>query len=145
MMARRPRAPVPRSSAASAIASMASSLNSSAALGSFYSRPLIEARACEPALKTGASKEETRWALYRSWVRWPLSRVPYAEFQVPERLGLTKIVSPAFIKYAHQAKLPVKVWTVNEADDMRRLLDWGVDALITDRPDVAVRVVRERP
>ena len=115
-----------------------------AALGSFYSAPLIEARACEPALKTGASKEETRWALYRSWVRWPLSRVPYAEFQVPERLGLTKIVSPTFIKYAHKAKLAVKVWTVNEADDMRRLLDWGVDALITDRPDLAVRVVRER-
>ena len=44
----------------------------------------------------------------------------------------------------HKAKLAVKVWTVNEADDMRRLLDWGVDALITDRPDLAVRIVRER-
>ena len=115
-----------------------------AALGSFYSRPLSEARRYEPRLRTGASKEETRWALYRSWVRWPIGNVPYREFQVPERSGLTKIVSPAFVRYAHQAKLPVKVWTVNDEDDMHRLLDWGVDALITDRPDLAVRVVRSR-
>ena len=115
-----------------------------AAIGSFYSQPLLEARTYEPRLRTGASKEETRWALYRSWVRWPLHATPYQEFQVPERSGLTKIVSPAFVKYAHRAKLPVKVWTVDKEDDMHRLLDWGVDALITDRPDVAARVVNAR-
>lgn len=113
-----------------------------AALGSFYSRPLLEARRYEPSVRTGASKEETRWALYRSWVGWPLGAVGYREFQVPERSGLTKIVSPDFVSYAHRAGLPVKVWTVNEADDMQRLLDWGVDALITDRPDIAVPIVR---
>jgi glycerophosphoryl diester phosphodiesterase len=32
------------------------------------------------------------------------------------------------------------VWTVDEADDMRRLLGWGVDAIISDRPDIAVEV-----
>jgi glycerophosphoryl diester phosphodiesterase len=115
-----------------------------AAIGSFYSRPLIEARKYEPGIHTGASKEETRWALYRSWVGWPLSEVPFREFQVPEKSGMTKIVSPSFVDYAHKAGVPVKVWTVNEADDMHRLLDWGVDALITDRPDVAVAVVRAR-
>ena len=115
-----------------------------AAIGSFYSRPLAEARKYEPRIRTGASKEETRWALYRSWIGWPLNSVPYQEFQVPERSGLTKIVSPTFVQYAHRAKLPVKVWTVNEPDDMHRLLDWGVDALITDRPDVAARVVNAR-
>lgn len=115
-----------------------------AALGSFFSGPLVEARGYEPRLRTGASQEETRWALYRSWVGWQLSSPPYQEFQVPERSGLTKIVSPRFVNYAHRAELPVKVWTVNEADDMHRLLDWGVDALITDRPDVAARVVNAR-
>jgi glycerophosphoryl diester phosphodiesterase len=115
-----------------------------AALGSFYVGPLREARVYEPRLRTGASKEETRWALYRSWVAWPLGAAAYREFQVPERSGMTKIVSPRFVKYAHKAGLPVKVWTVNDADDMHRLLDWGVDALITDRPDLAVRVVRSR-
>jgi glycerophosphoryl diester phosphodiesterase len=113
------------------------------ALGSFYSRVLRAARRYEPALRTGAAREETRWALYRSWVRWPLGRPPYAEFQVPERSGRTTIVTPGFLAHAHRAGVLVKVWTVDDADDMRRLLAWGVDALITDRPDLAVPIVQE--
>jgi glycerophosphoryl diester phosphodiesterase len=110
------------------------------ALGSFYWRVLHAARAYEPAIRTGAATEETRWALYRSWVRWPLGRPAYAEFQVPERSGVNTIVTPRFIAHAHRSGLPVKVWTVDDPDDMRRLLSWGVDALITDRPDLAVPI-----
>ncbi len=110
------------------------------ALGSFYWRVLHTARGYEPEIATGASQEETRWALYRSWVRWPLGRTRYREFQVPERLGLNRIVTPRFISHAHRAGLPVKIWTVDTEPDMRRLLRWGVDAIISDRPDLAVRV-----
>ncbi len=67
-------------------------------------------------------------------------RVPYRAFQVPERSGRLTVVSPRFIRLAHAAGLVVQVWTVNEEADMRRLLDWGVDGLITDRPDLAVRI-----
>jgi glycerophosphoryl diester phosphodiesterase len=113
------------------------------ALGSFGTRVLRAARAYEPAIRTGSSREETRLALYRSWVRWPVRRPPYQEYQVPELSGRTRVVSPAFVRHAHEAGLVVKVWTVDEAEDMARLLRWGVDAIISDRPDVAVRVVRE--
>jgi glycerophosphoryl diester phosphodiesterase len=113
-----------------------------AALGCFHSDPLHAARKLEPALSTGSSKRETRWAVYRSWVGWPLGTVGYREFQVPERSGLTPIVTRRFISQAHQAGLPVKVWTVNDPSDMQRLVEWGVDALITDRPDLAVPIVR---
>ena len=113
-----------------------------AALGCFHSNPLHAARKLEPALSTGSSKRETRWAVYRSWVGWPLGTVGYREFQVPERSGLTPIVTRRFISQAHQAGLPVKVWTVNDPSDMQRLVEWGVDALITDRPDLAVPIVR---
>jgi glycerophosphoryl diester phosphodiesterase len=115
-----------------------------AALGSFSWRVLRVARAYEPGVATGASREETRLALYRSWVGWPLKDEAYREFQVPEKSGPTRIVSRRFIRHAHRAGLPVKVWTVNDAEDMRRLIDWGVDALITDRPDLAAGVVRDR-
>lgn len=111
------------------------------ALGSFFWRVLHVARDYEPRIPTGASREETRWALYRSYVRWPLGRPRYRELQVPEQSGRTTIVTPRFIEHAHRAGLPVKVWTVNAARDMRRLLSWGADAIISDRPDVAVDVV----
>lgn len=111
------------------------------ALGSFSWRALNAARAHEPRIPTGASREETRWALYRSWVGWPLGSPRYREFQVPEQSGSTIIVTPRFIAHAHRAGLPVKVWTVDEADDIRRLLGWGADAIISDRPDVAAAIV----
>jgi glycerophosphoryl diester phosphodiesterase len=111
------------------------------ALGSFGWRVLRAARQYEPRIPTGASREEVRLGLYRSWVRWPLRSTAYREFQVPERSGPTRIVSRRFINHAHRAGLPVKVWTVNDPHDMKRLLDWGVDALISDRPDLAVAAV----
>ena len=112
------------------------------AFGSFGRRVLRAARELEPGIPTGASREEARWALYLSRVRWPLGEPAYREFQVPERSRTTTIVSPRFIAHARRAGIPVKVWTVDEEADMRRLIAWGASALITDRPDVAVRVVR---
>jgi glycerophosphoryl diester phosphodiesterase len=114
------------------------------ALGSFGRRVLRAAREYEPRIPTGASREETRLALYRSWVRWPVRRPRYQEFQVPELSGSTRVVSPRFVQYAHEAGVAVRVWTVNDEADMRRLLEWGVDALISDCPDVAVKLVSSR-
>lgn len=107
-------------------------------VGSFSYRAVREIRRLEPRIATGAAREETRWALYRSWVRWPVRGTAYREFQVPERAGGTTIVTPRFIAVAHGAGLPVKVWTVNERADIDRLLAWGVDGIISDRPDIAV-------
>jgi glycerophosphoryl diester phosphodiesterase len=121
----------------------AASARERVAIGSFHRRALAAAREYEPAIPTGAATEETRWALYRSRLRLPLGRRGYRLFLVPETSGLTRIVSPRFVRAAHAADLPVQVWTVDDAADMRRLIEWGVDALITDRPDVAVGVVRD--
>jgi glycerophosphoryl diester phosphodiesterase len=111
-------------------------------LGSYGSRVLRAARALEPAIATSAAREEVRWALYRSWCRWPVSRVPYAGYQVPERVGSTRVVSPRFVDEARRAGLAVQVWTVDSDADARRLLDWGVNALITDRPDIVAPIGR---
>jgi len=113
-------------------------------LGSFGMRVLREARQLEPHLATSAAREEVRWALYRSWCRWPVTRVAYAGYQVPEWSGRTHVVSPRFVADAHAADLGVQVWTVDSEEDARRLLEWDVDALITDRPDVIVPFVRGR-
>ena len=47
-------------------------------------------------------------------------------------------------KRAHDLGLQLVPWTVNEAADMRRLIDWGVDGIITDYPDRLREVMRER-
>jgi len=114
------------------------------AIGSFYPAALNAVRKYEPAIATGAAKEEIRWALYRSWVGLGIGATPYREFQVPERAGRTTIVTRRFVRAAHRAGIPVKVWTVNGADDMRRLMAAGVDALITDHPDLARSVIDTR-
>jgi glycerophosphoryl diester phosphodiesterase len=114
------------------------------AIGSFSGRALREVRRYEPRIATGAAREETRWALYRSWVRWPLRGTAYRELQVPEHSGRTTIVTPRFVAHVHAAGLPVKVWTVDTRGDIDRLLEWGVDAIISDRPDIAVDVVKTR-
>ena len=110
-------------------------------LGSFGWRVLRAARAIEPRVATSAAREEVRWALYRSWCRWPVSRVAYTGYQVPEVSGSTRVVSRQFVEDAHRAGLGVQVWTVDTEQDARRLMAWGVDALITDRPDRIVPLV----
>jgi glycerophosphoryl diester phosphodiesterase len=113
-------------------------------LGAFGRRVLRAARALEPRIATSAAREEVRWALYRSWLRWPVAKVAYNGFQVPEWSGRTRVVSPRFVDAAHRGGLGVQVWTVDTEADARRLLAWGVDALITDRPDIIVPVVKNR-
>jgi glycerophosphoryl diester phosphodiesterase len=121
-------------------------------IGSFGTRVLRTVRALEPAIATSASREEVRWALYRSWITRASSRAGgstraggsgrYVGFQIPELAGSTRVVSRRFIQAAHNRGLGVQVWTVDLAEDARRLLEWGVDGLITDRPDIIVPMVR---
>jgi glycerophosphoryl diester phosphodiesterase len=112
-------------------------------LGSFSLRALRAARAIDPAIASSAALLEARLALYCSWVNVSTVPRPYSVFQVPEVSGGTRVVSPRFVRLAHKAGIAVQVWTVDDPGDMRRLLEWGVDGIISDRPDVAVEVVRD--
>lgn len=111
-------------------------------LGGFGLRAVRAARALAPEIATSAAREEVRWSLYRTWCRWPRRQAAFGGYQIPERAGATRVVSPRFVRDAHECGLAVQVWTVNDEADARRLLSWGVDALITDRPDVMVPLVR---
>lgn len=106
-------------------------------VGSFQKGALEAVRALDPLIRTGAGMDDVRSGLDGVKVK-PV----FDAFQVPEVYAGTRVVTPAFIARAHDAGINVMVWTVNQEDDMRRLLDWGVDGLITDRPDLAVPLVR---
>ena len=64
--------------------------------------------------------------------------------QVPEKNKGVRVVSPRFIATAHTAGLAVHVWTVNDRAQMERLLDWGVDGIVTDKPSLLKEVLIER-
>ena len=108
-------------------------------VGSFHQQSIDTIRADYPEVVTSASQEEARWTLHRSWVRWPwIGERPYAAFQVPERAGRLRVVTPSFIRQVHQEGQVLQVWVVNAPADIHRLFGWGVDGIITDVPDIAV-------
>jgi glycerophosphoryl diester phosphodiesterase len=107
-------------------------------LAGYGLRSARSARLGLPSAGASACHEEVRRALHCSWVGWTLRNVPYQGYQVPERSGWLRVVSRRFVRQAHRAGLAVEVWTVDDPPDMERLLGWGVDGLISNRPDLAV-------
>jgi len=55
------------------------------------------------------------------------------------------LITPDVVEKAHHAGLQVVAWTINEQDQMRRLISGGVDGIITDYPDRLLSVQGERP
>jgi glycerophosphoryl diester phosphodiesterase len=73
------------------------------------------------------------------------SRAPEACcVQVPVRARGLTIVDPRFVRTAHDVGLAVHVWTIDDPVEMERLLDMGVDGLMTDRPAVLREVLERR-
>ncbi|MEX2611403.1 MAG: glycerophosphodiester phosphodiesterase [Gemmatimonadota bacterium] len=91
-----------------------------------------------------ASTEQVRRFLAAHWCRAGVLASPAVHVvQVPEYHGRLRIVTARFVEELHRRGIQVHVWTVNEEAAMRRLLAWGVDGLITDRPDVAAALLGE--
>jgi glycerophosphoryl diester phosphodiesterase len=107
----------------------------------------------EPSRKNARGYRGPWGASYRQvllfWIlHWLPGGSPYTPaadiLQVPENSGRLRIVTRRFIREAHRLGLPVQVWTVNREEDMHRLLDWGVDGVQSDRPDLLASVLTER-
>jgi len=96
-------------------------------------------------ISTGASRWETGifYLLSRLHLEW-LARPDYDALQVPPIHRGIPLVTPRFIAAAHSRGVRVDVWTINQADEMRSLLDLGVDVIMTDRPGTLAEVLRER-
>lgn len=85
---------------------------------------------------------------FRSWFglpgsRWKLPSGVRALQIPPSRYGIA-LVTPSLLRMAHSRGLEVHVWTINDPSDMKRLLDMGVDGIVTDRCDLALEVVAGR-
>ncbi|MCB0999350.1 MAG: glycerophosphodiester phosphodiesterase [Acidimicrobiales bacterium] len=71
-------------------------------------------------------------------------RLPGLVAQVPVRQGRLTVTDERFVERAHALGIHVHVWTIDDPAEMERLLDLGVDGLMTDRPAVLREVLRRR-
>lgn len=113
-----------------------------AIVGSFHIQALAAFRAACPEVATGAAPNEVRNFLILARMRLAGPYRPaFDVLQVPVRQGSIEVVTPSFVRAAHAKGVAVHVWTVDEVSEIERLLDLGVDGIITDRPDRALTVV----
>jgi len=112
-------------------------------VGTFHDAQLCRFRLLCPEVDTAAGVSETRrFALLNLVGLSRLFRSPAKVFMIPEFAGRLRLVTPRFIHNAHALGLSVHIWTVNEVDDMRRLIDWEVDGIITDYPSRLLELLR---
>ena len=64
--------------------------------------------------------------------------------QIPAAFAGKPLVTPELIAFAHRHDTEIHVWTINDEDEMHRLLDLGVDAVMSDYPGRLRRVVDAR-
>lgn len=109
-------------------------------VGSFSLRRIREFRRLT-AGRVATSAAPAEVATFLSGVR----RHPeWDALQVPRRRGRITVTSARLVRRAHAAGKHVHVWTIDAAEEMRELLDGGVDGLFTDRTDTLKDVLVER-
>ncbi len=114
-----------------------------ACVGSFSGRRLALARRLGgPRLCTGLSPKEVG-RLQAASTGLPVKVKAGACAQVPPTAKGVPLVHQRFVDAAHTQGLAVHVWTIDEADEMKRLLQLGVDGIMTDRPTVLRDVLME--
>jgi glycerophosphoryl diester phosphodiesterase len=109
-------------------------------LGSFSDRRLRRLRARFGA-RLCSSLGPIQIAALRSRARVPAGG---QIAQVPVNVGRLRVTTPATVAPAHALGYQVHVWTIDDPSEMRRLLDLGVDGIMTDRPQVLKDVLLDR-
>ena len=117
-------------------------------VASEHSEPLQRFRTLAPTIPTNFSAQESV-AFYNSY------RLRLGNFykgngdalQIPPRYRGDQVVTAAFCRLAKKKGLVIHVWTVNDPEDMKQLIEYGVDGIITDFPDrlVALKGQMEQP
>lgn len=112
-------------------------------VGSFHAETVSAFRRDLPEAASVATLPETRRLFVLSRLRLDrFYRGGGQAVQPSEYNGRLHVVTSRFIQTAHRHGLAVHVWTVNDPAAMQRLADWGVDGLMTDFPDRALRLFR---
>ncbi|MFD8308998.1 glycerophosphodiester phosphodiesterase [Streptomyces sp. NPDC059690] len=114
-------------------------------VGSFSEARVVRAqRLAGPRLATSYGTRGVLNLRLRSWGVPAALRRSAVAAQVPEAQSGIQVVDHRFVRTAHAHGLQVHVWTINEAERMHRLLDLGVDGIMTDHIDTLRKVMEDR-
>ncbi|MDR3079710.1 MAG: glycerophosphodiester phosphodiesterase [Streptomyces sp.] len=114
-------------------------------VGSFSEARVARAqRLAGPRLATSYGTRGVLGLRLRSWGIPVTLRRSAVAAQVPESQSGIPVVDHRFVRTAHARGLQVHVWTINEPDRMHRLLDLGVDGIMTDHIDTLRKVLEDR-
>lgn len=110
-------------------------------VASEHTDPLVRFRAMNPLVATNFSGDEAR-SLYRMF-RLHLVNFTKPEgdaVQIPESYNGRSVITRDFVAALKRKGLTLHIWTVNDPADMRRLIETGVDGIISDFPDRLLEV-----
>ena len=111
-------------------------------IASFSGSTLAEFRRECPEVATSAATGEVASFLTLHGAGLAASYSPVMQaLQVPEHAGALRVLTRDFVEAAHGRNLRVHAWTVNAEGDMRRLVEMGVDGVMTDYPDRLLKVL----
>lgn len=95
-----------------------------------------------PGVATSASPTEAISFMVRYKLNLEDNYTPSMQsLQVIKSIGTWQFLTKGYMKAAHEKNLEVHVWTINKTEDMQKLIDVGVDGIITDYPDRLVELI----
>jgi len=116
-------------------------------VASFHDEAMQSFRETCPEIATSASRGEvTKFVLLGKVFLSGLVAPQYQSIQPPYDPAESKnipILTKRFIREAHAKNLKVEPWTVDDPELMKQYINWGVDGIITDRPDLMIEVLEE--
>ncbi|HJR81916.1 MAG TPA: glycerophosphodiester phosphodiesterase [Anaerolineales bacterium] len=116
-------------------------------IASFHDEAMQNFRETCPEVATSASRTEVRnfvllGKVFLSGLIAPQYQAIQPPYDPEESLNIP-IMTERFIREAHARNIKVEPWTVNDPELMRQYIAWGVDGIITDRPDLMIEVLKE--
>jgi glycerophosphoryl diester phosphodiesterase len=111
-------------------------------IASEFDQPISEVRRLAPQIPTNFSYGDVAEFLQAMAAHRPGYEPRGAALQIPTQYQGWQLVTPESVEFAHRVGVELHVWTVNDENEMNRLLECGVDGLISDFPARAVAVAR---
>lgn len=109
---------------------------------SFYDDKIKEFRAECPEVATSSAKQETTaFVILSKAFLGGFYSPKFIALQVPEESGGITVMTEGFVRAAHSSGLAVEPWTINDQEAMKKFINWGVDGIITDRPDLMLELL----